>query len=131
MEIVPGIQRIESILGPRPFSQYLLHGERTLLVDTGVEETPADVILPFLADAGFDPAELDLILNTHADVDHFGGNAAMREAATRALVLRPRARRRVDREPGADPARALRLVRGARHRLRPGDRRLAARRHGA
>ena len=86
MEIVPGIQRIESILGPRPFSQYLLHGERTLLVDTGVEETPADVILPFLADAGFDPAELDLILNTHADVDHFGGNAAMREAATRALV---------------------------------------------
>ena len=59
MEIVPGIQRIESILGPRPFSQYLLHGERTLLVDTGVKETPAEVILPFLADAGFDPAELD------------------------------------------------------------------------
>ena len=85
MEIVPGIHRIESVLGPRPFSQYLLRGERTLLVDTGVKETPGDVILPFLEGAGIDPAEIDLIVNTHADVDHFGGNAAMREVAPRAL----------------------------------------------
>ncbi len=27
MEIVPGIHRIESVLGPRPFSQYLVRGE--------------------------------------------------------------------------------------------------------
>ena len=85
MEIVPGIHRIESVLGPRPFSQYLLRGERTLLVDTGVKETPGDVILPFLEGAGIDPAEIDLIVNTHADVDHFGGNGAMREVAPRAL----------------------------------------------
>ena len=32
MEVAPGIHRIESILGPRPFSQYLVRGERTLLV---------------------------------------------------------------------------------------------------
>ena len=37
------------------------------------------MILPFLG--GRQP---DLVLNTHADVDHFGGNAAMREAAPRA-----------------------------------------------
>jgi glyoxylase-like metal-dependent hydrolase (beta-lactamase superfamily II) len=83
-EVAPGIHRIESILGPRPFSQYLLRGERTLLVDTGVKETPGDVILPFLNDAGVDPAELDLVLLSHADVDHFGGDEAMREAAPRA-----------------------------------------------
>jgi glyoxylase-like metal-dependent hydrolase (beta-lactamase superfamily II) len=86
VQVAPGIHRIESILGPRPFSQYLLRGERTLLFDTGVKETPGDVILPFLAEAGVDPAELDLVLVSHADVDHFGGNAAVRAAAPRALI---------------------------------------------
>jgi glyoxylase-like metal-dependent hydrolase (beta-lactamase superfamily II) len=86
VEVAPGIHRIESILGPRPFSQYLLRDERTLLVDTGVKETPRDVILPFLVGAGIDPSGLDLILNTHADVDHFGGNEAMRAAAPRAVL---------------------------------------------
>ena len=35
-EVAPGIYRIESILGPRPFAQYLLRDERSLLVDTGI-----------------------------------------------------------------------------------------------
>jgi glyoxylase-like metal-dependent hydrolase (beta-lactamase superfamily II) len=86
MEVAPGIHRIESVLGPRPFSQYLLRGERTLLFDTGVRETPADVVLPWLARAGVDPAGLDLVLISHADVDHFGGNEAIRAAAPRALL---------------------------------------------
>jgi glyoxylase-like metal-dependent hydrolase (beta-lactamase superfamily II) len=85
VEVVPGIHRIESILGPRPFSQYLLRDKRTLLVDTGVKETPGDVILPFLEKVGIDPSGLDLVVDTHADVDHFGGNEAMRAAAPRAL----------------------------------------------
>ena len=85
MEVEPGIHRIESILGPRPFSQYLLRGERTLLVDTGVAETPEDVILPYLGSVGLDPADLDFVLDTHADVDHFGGNAAIRERAPGAV----------------------------------------------
>ncbi len=82
MEVAPGIQRIESVLGPRPFSQYLLRDERSLLVDTGVKETPAEVILPFL-----DGLQPDFVLNSHADVDHFGGNAAIRAAAPAALFL--------------------------------------------
>ena len=82
MEVAPGIHRIESVLGPRPFSQYLLRDERSLLFDTGVKETPGDVILPFL-----DGLEPDLVLNSHADVDHYGGNAAIRQAAPRALFL--------------------------------------------
>jgi glyoxylase-like metal-dependent hydrolase (beta-lactamase superfamily II) len=87
MEVAPGIHRIESTLGPRPFSQYLLRGERSLLVDTGINTTPRDVILPFFEKSGLDPAQLDYVLISHADVDHFGGNAAMREAATRAVFL--------------------------------------------
>jgi glyoxylase-like metal-dependent hydrolase (beta-lactamase superfamily II) len=81
VEVAPGIHRIESVLGPRPFSQYLLRGDRSLLVDTGTRETPGEVILPFLD--GLDP---DLVLVTHGDVDHFGGNAAVREAAPQALI---------------------------------------------
>ncbi len=82
MEVAPGIHRIESVLGPRPFSQYLLRDERSLLVDTGVKETPAEVILPFL-----DGLQPDLVLNSHADVDHYGGNAAIKAAAPEALFL--------------------------------------------
>lgn len=86
MEVAQGIHRIESVLGPRPFSQYLLRGERSLLVDTGIVSTPAEVILPYFAEIGLDPADLDLILISHADVDHFGGTAAVRAAAPRALI---------------------------------------------
>jgi glyoxylase-like metal-dependent hydrolase (beta-lactamase superfamily II) len=82
IEVRPGIHRIESVLGPRPFSQYLLRDGRSLLVDTGTCETPRDVILPFL-----DGLQPDYVLLTHADVDHFGGNAALRAAAPRALFL--------------------------------------------
>ena len=79
-EVAPGITRIESVLGPRPFSQYLLREERSMLVDTGVKETPPEVILPALE--GLRP---DFVLISHADVDHFGGNAAIREAAPDAI----------------------------------------------
>jgi len=79
-EVAPGITRIESVLGPRPFSQYLVRDERALLVDTGVRETPSEMILPALQ--GLRP---DFVLISHADVDHFGGSAAIRTAAPKAL----------------------------------------------
>jgi glyoxylase-like metal-dependent hydrolase (beta-lactamase superfamily II) len=80
LEVAPGITRIESILGPRPFSQYLLHDERSMLVDTGVKETPPEVILPAL-----DGTNVDFVLVSHADVDHFGGNAAIHQAMPEAI----------------------------------------------
>jgi glyoxylase-like metal-dependent hydrolase (beta-lactamase superfamily II) len=85
-EVAPGIYRIESILGPRPFAQYLLREERSLLVDTGITTTPDEVILPAFRELGLEPADLDYVLISHADVDHFGGNAAIRAAAPRAIV---------------------------------------------
>lgn len=84
MEVAPGIHRIESDLGARFMCQYALIGEeRTLLVDTGLAETPASVIEPYLRRTGAEP---DLILISHADVDHCGGNRAMRERYPRALL---------------------------------------------
>jgi glyoxylase-like metal-dependent hydrolase (beta-lactamase superfamily II) len=44
------------------------------------------VILPALRTVGLIPAELDYVLISHADVDHFGGNAVMRRAAPRAVI---------------------------------------------
>jgi glyoxylase-like metal-dependent hydrolase (beta-lactamase superfamily II) len=84
-EVAPGIYRIESILGPRPFAQYLLREERSLLVDTGIATTPEEVILPSFQELELDPADLNYVLISHADVDHFGGNATVRAAAPRAI----------------------------------------------
>ena len=56
-----------------------------MLVDTGIDTTPGEVILPYFEVAGFDLAMLTYVLNSHADVDHFGGNGALRAAAPDAI----------------------------------------------
>ena len=84
MEVAPGIHRIESDLGPRFMCQYLLTGsEHTLLVDTGIAGTPSDVLEPYFEAVGAEP---DLVLISHADVDHCGGNRAIRERFPDALL---------------------------------------------
>jgi glyoxylase-like metal-dependent hydrolase (beta-lactamase superfamily II) len=83
MEVARGIHRIEGDLGERYVCQYLLTGEeRTLLVDTGLREMPRTVIAPYL-----DGRRVDEVLISHADVDHCGGNVAMRELAPGARFL--------------------------------------------
>ena len=88
MEVAPGIHRIEGDLGERYVCQYLLVGdERTLLVDTGLRDMPEQVIAPYLATLGRSLADLDDVLISHADVDHCGGNRALRDAAPDARLL--------------------------------------------
>ena len=88
MEVAPGIHRIEGDLGERYVCQYLLVGEeRTLLVDTGLRDMPETVIAPYLAGLGRSLAELDDVLISHADVDHCGGDRALRAAAPAARLL--------------------------------------------
>jgi glyoxylase-like metal-dependent hydrolase (beta-lactamase superfamily II) len=83
MEVARGIHRIEGDLGERYVCQYLLTGDdRTLLVDTGLREMPRGVIAPYL-----DGRRVDDVLISHADVDHCGGNVAMRELAPGARFL--------------------------------------------
>jgi glyoxylase-like metal-dependent hydrolase (beta-lactamase superfamily II) len=73
MEVAPGIHRIEGDLGERYVCQYLIGGgERTLLVDTGLRDMPRTVIAPAVE-------RVDLILVSHADVDHCGGDRLARE----------------------------------------------------
>jgi glyoxylase-like metal-dependent hydrolase (beta-lactamase superfamily II) len=82
-EIAPGVHRIESDLGSRFMAQYVLVGEdRSVLLDTGVAATPDAVLIPALEELGVDP---DLILISHADLDHCGGNRTMRARYPSAL----------------------------------------------
>jgi glyoxylase-like metal-dependent hydrolase (beta-lactamase superfamily II) len=88
MELVPGIHRIEGDLGERYVCQYLLVGEeRTLLVDTGLRDMPAEVIAPYLATLDRSLEDIDDVLISHADVDHCGGNRALRGAAPHARLF--------------------------------------------
>ncbi len=82
-EIADGIHRIESDLGPRFMCQYVVAGrDRSILADTGLAETPAAVIDPYLSRVGLEP---DFVLISHADNDHVGGNRVFRDAHPEAV----------------------------------------------
>ena len=86
MEIFPHVHQIQSLVGDRDLFQYLFVGDNIVLIDTGASYTPADVILPFFRKQGIDPKRLTLAINTHADADHHGGNASLKESATNLLL---------------------------------------------
>lgn len=85
MELYKGAYQIGSLYGGRFLFQYLFAGQRMVLVDSGVAATPATSIFPYIEDLGEDPARLSLVITTHPDTDHQGGNATIREAAPAAL----------------------------------------------
>jgi glyoxylase-like metal-dependent hydrolase (beta-lactamase superfamily II) len=86
-EVQPRIYRIPSVLGRRRFAQWLVAGdERLLLVDSGVDGTIAEHVVPALAELGRTPAEITDVLVSHADVDHYGGNSELRGAAPQARI---------------------------------------------
>jgi glyoxylase-like metal-dependent hydrolase (beta-lactamase superfamily II) len=65
--------------------QYLFAGhERKLLFDTGISGTPTDAIFPYMERTGFAPEDIDDVIGSHADVDHCGGNRALRDRHPRA-----------------------------------------------
>ena len=80
MEVAAGIHRIESSLGVRFMAQYVLAGDAcTLLLDTGMPYTPADALKPYLESMGLGLEAIDDVLISHADLDHSGGNRALRD----------------------------------------------------
>jgi glyoxylase-like metal-dependent hydrolase (beta-lactamase superfamily II) len=80
-EVAPGIFRIDSELGRRLLSQWLVVGsEGALLWDTGVVGTVTAAVLPALGELRLAPEQVVEVLISHADVDHYGGNAEARAA---------------------------------------------------
>lgn len=86
-EVQPHIYKIPSILGPRRFAQWLVVGdERMLLVDSGIDSTIAEHVTPALAELGRSPGDITDVVISHADVDHYGGNAELRRVAPQARI---------------------------------------------
>jgi glyoxylase-like metal-dependent hydrolase (beta-lactamase superfamily II) len=86
-EVQPRIYRIPSILGLRRFAQWLVVGdERLLLVDSGIDGTIAEHVVPALAELGRRPEEITDVVISHADVDHYGGDAELRRMAPQARI---------------------------------------------
>ncbi|HVT93019.1 MAG TPA: MBL fold metallo-hydrolase [Bryobacteraceae bacterium] len=100
MELYKGAFQIQSDFGGRNLFQYLLAGDRLILLDSGIASTPEETILPYLDRTGIDPSRLSMLITTHPDMDHQGGNAAMRKAAPNALLACGEA----DRDLVSDPA---------------------------
>jgi glyoxylase-like metal-dependent hydrolase (beta-lactamase superfamily II) len=86
IEVVPGIYRIETKRDGNLLCLHLLRGERTLLIDSGVHDTPDTAIYPALAAAGL-PEQIDLLLLSHADADHHGGNAGIRARSPHVTIM--------------------------------------------
>ncbi len=88
MEVAQGIHRLEGVFRNRILCLYLLVGEsRVLLFDTGVDSTPQDLVMPYLRSIGVDPARITYVVTSHADIDHMGGNASIRNYAPHAALL--------------------------------------------
>lgn len=78
--VLPRFHRIESRLGSRRLAQWLVEGDDSLLLfDTGVSESVETAIEPALAELGLAPDRIGEVVVSHADVDHCGGNGAIRK----------------------------------------------------
>jgi glyoxylase-like metal-dependent hydrolase (beta-lactamase superfamily II) len=86
--VAAGIYPLIEPLEGRRLTLALIVGERgSVLVDTGLAQTPARLVLPALAALGLAPADLRFIVVTHSDVDHSGGLGAMLAAAPAATAV--------------------------------------------
>jgi glyoxylase-like metal-dependent hydrolase (beta-lactamase superfamily II) len=86
-EVAAGIHRIEWPFAGRRACSYVLVGDDVLVIDTGVDGTPREYIAPYLADIGVHAERVRWVLITHADLDHHGGNGAMRDLAPGAVFM--------------------------------------------
>jgi len=86
-KLFDGVFLLEGEVGGRPLQLIYLRGESaSLLMDTGCAADPARFIVPQIKQAGGDPAQLTWILNTHPDLDHTGGNHAMKQFSPAAIL---------------------------------------------
>ena len=99
MELYPNVYRIESLYGGRNLFQYLFVGDNIVLVDTGTAYTPDQTIFPFLDKLKIKPQQLTLSVTTHADLDHQGGNDAIKKLSPKTMLSCGEA----DRELVEDP----------------------------
>ena len=101
MELYLGVDQIQSLFGGRNLFQYLFLGDNIVLLDTGIATTPAEIIFPYLDKLKIRPEQLTLAITTHADLDHQGGNDALKRASPRTLLACGAADRALVEDPRA------------------------------
>ena len=88
VELSPGLHRVEAPLGDRYVALYLVVGDdAVLLVDTGLDESIRGSLEPYLRSLGISPERIRYVINTHADFDHVGGNAAIKALAPGCVLM--------------------------------------------
>ncbi|WP_169513962.1 MBL fold metallo-hydrolase [Agromyces subbeticus] len=88
VEVAPGVHRIDTPLGARFTSLYVVTGPAgVLLYDTGIDGTIPAHVLPALELLGRRSDEVVAVIVSHCDVDHFGGVADAREAFANARIV--------------------------------------------
>jgi glyoxylase-like metal-dependent hydrolase (beta-lactamase superfamily II) len=100
MELYPKAYQIRSLYGGRNLFQYLFVGDNVVLVDTGIATTPEQTIFPFFDSINLNPQRLTLAVTTHADLDHQGGNDALKRLSPGALLSCGEADRELVENPG-------------------------------
>lgn len=119
MEIAPDIHLIPGSVGTRPLQLFLLRGDtHVVLLDTGTATDPQRTILPYLESIGLAPTDVDLVIDTHADADHVGGNAAMKRANPHLMLTCGEGDRELIENPQAMIARRYRAYE-SRHAISP------------
>ncbi len=100
MEIAPGIHMIPGTVGARPLQLFFLLGaDRIVLLDTGCSPDPERLIVPYLASLGLKPTDVSLVITTHSDVDHCGGNANFRRLSPGTILTCGEADRALIEDP--------------------------------
>jgi len=84
---------------------YLFTGKNSILLDTGLAQTPRDTVSPYLNELGLKPTDLSLAVMTHCDPDHFGGNSELKALSPKTLL----ATHDQDAEMASDPEAVMRL----------------------
>ena len=67
---------------------YLIKGEKTMIVDVGLDKNLASLISALQKD-GIDPETVDIITNTHLHVDHTWGNEEFKEKSEARIEIAP------------------------------------------
>ena len=83
-EVIPGVFQL-----PNSFvNLYLiLEPEELTLIDTGLQKSGAAVVMSALEQLGRKPSDLKRILITHADPDHIGSVAALKNASGATVMI--------------------------------------------
>jgi len=73
-EVLPGVYEIDTPLGGRLSTLYLIVGrDRSVLFDAGVDGAIPEHVVPFAAALGLPLNAIEMVVISHCDVDHFGG----------------------------------------------------------